>query len=240
MYNIQEGINDKNLFKAVFLAGSAGSGKSFIAENMFLSKKIASPYGLKVVNSDYLFELGLEKAGLSKVINADRKSLYLAQMAIRDHAKKLTKKRQAMWINGMLPIVIDGTGKDFEKISRQSDSLQSIGYDTLMIFVNTSLDVALERNNQRKRKVDPSIVTKMWKEVQNNIGKFQQYFGGENFIIIDNNKYLEGSDLVQFLDNLFRIGKKIIEAPLRNPIGLSIIDELRQIGGKYLSDLAEG
>ena len=55
-----------------------------------------------------------------------------------------------------------------------------------MIFVNTSLDVALQRNEKRARSVPTSIVTNSWKAVQNNIGKFSNFFKG-NFIIIDNN-----------------------------------------------------
>ena len=55
-----------------------------------------------------------------------------------------------------------------------------------MIFVNTSLDVALERNTKRARSVPESIVVKSWKEVQSNIGKFNNHFKG-NMIIVDNN-----------------------------------------------------
>ena len=55
-----------------------------------------------------------------------------------------------------------------------------------MIFVNTSLDVALQRNAERPRSVPESIVTKSWKAVQYNIGKFNNMFR-KGFIIVDNN-----------------------------------------------------
>ncbi len=55
-----------------------------------------------------------------------------------------------------------------------------------MIFVNTSLDVALIRNAERSRSVPEPIVTQAWKDVQSNIGKFNNFFKG-NFIIVDNN-----------------------------------------------------
>jgi len=90
-----------------------------------------------------------------------------------------------------LGVVIDGTGKDFEKIKKQSEMLKDLGYDTFMIFVNTSLDVAQERNQLRPRQLDPKEVERMWKGVQNNIGKFQSYFGGGNFIVVDNNDATE-------------------------------------------------
>ena len=55
-----------------------------------------------------------------------------------------------------------------------------------MIFVNTSLDVALIRNAERSRSVPEPIVTQSWKDVQKNIGKFNNFFKA-NFIIVDNN-----------------------------------------------------
>jgi deoxyadenosine/deoxycytidine kinase len=57
-----------------------------------------------------------------------------------------------------------------------------------MIFVNTSLDVALERNAQRERSVPEYVTRKSWSGVQANIGKFQNLFGLSNMIIIDNSQ----------------------------------------------------
>lgn len=237
---VKEGINDKNLFKAVFLAGGPGSGKSFIADSMFLSSSGISPFGVKVINSDKFFELGLEKADLSKVVDISDTEVYQKQMTIRRDAKLKTNIQQGFFIDGMLPLIIDGTGKDFNRISRQAKDLYDIGYDVSMVFINTSLDVALERNNQRERKVDPSLVVKMWNEVQANTGKFQSFFGNNDFII-DNNTYLEpgSKESEDFLNHLFRVGRGIIESPLKNYFGIRIIQKLRATGGKYLSDLME-
>ena len=76
---------------------------------------------------------------------------------------------------------------DLYKIKKQSDALRNIGYDTFMLFVNTSLEVAIERDKNRDRVLGEEEVTKMWKAVQSNMGKFQSYFGRESFILIDNN-----------------------------------------------------
>ena len=107
--------------------------------------------------------------------------------AVRDKAKIITDKRRDMYIDGRLWLVIDGTGREYDKIQYQASLLRGLGYQTYMIFVNTSLDVAQERNQQRARTIDPEIVTKSWNDVQRNIGKFQNFFGGKNFIIVDNN-----------------------------------------------------
>jgi len=106
---------------------------------------------------------------------------------IRGKAKKVTSKKQANYIEGRIGMVIDGTGKDYDKISKQKAELESLGYDTHMIFVNTSIDVALERNSKRERTVPEDIAIRGWKQVQSNIGKFNTLFRG-TMIIVDNNK----------------------------------------------------
>ena len=182
---IQEGVYDPNIFKAFFLAGGPGSGKSYVV------RKTTGGTGLKVVNSDNAFEKLLKDANLSlKMPDAETD----ARTPVRDRAKEITKKQKANYLEGRLGLVVDGTGHQFEKIVRQSNDLRQLGYDTHMIFVNTSLDVALERNAQRSRSVPESIVIKSWKEVQANIGKFNNHFK-QNLIIVDNNKPDE--DIIQ-------------------------------------------
>ena len=56
---LNEGLYDPCIFKAFFLAGGPGSGKSFVTSSVFAGT------GLKLVNSDVKFERDLKKAGLS-------------------------------------------------------------------------------------------------------------------------------------------------------------------------------
>lgn len=49
---LNEGVNDPAIFKAIFLAGGPGSGKSFI-----VGKTGLTSMGYKVVNSDDAFEV---------------------------------------------------------------------------------------------------------------------------------------------------------------------------------------
>ena len=179
---LTEGVYDPAIFKAIFLAGGPGSGKSYVAS------KVTSGYGLRVVNSDDVFEKMLKDAGLEP----SPEDIYSDKgQDIRGKAKNTSSSMMSNYIRNRLGVVIDGTGKDFEKIKKQSEMLKDLGYDTFMIFVNTSLDVAQERNQLRPRQLDPKEVEKMWKGVQNNIGKFQSYFGGSNFIVVDNNDATE-------------------------------------------------
>jgi len=177
-YNdLQEGLNDPNIFKAFFLAGGPGSGKSSVV------RKTTGGTGLQVVNSDDAFERYLEMAGLSKKMPSSEEE---PRDVERARAKKVTKARQGGYIEGRLGLIIDGTGKDYDKIAAQSIKLKQLGYDTHMVFVNTSLDTALERNAKRERSVPESLAIKSWKEVQGNIGKFSQHFR-QNFVVVDNN-----------------------------------------------------
>ena len=73
------------------------------------------------------------------------------------------------------------------KLKDKKHMLKQLGYDCYMIFVNTSLDVALERNAKRERSVPEYITRKSHAIVQSNIGKFQNTFGMSN-MIIDNSK----------------------------------------------------
>ena len=175
---LQEGVYDPNIFKAFFLAGGPGSGKSFVV------RKTTGGTGLKVVNSDNAFEKLLKDANLSLKMPESEAD---AREPVRDRAKAITKKQQANYLEGRLGLIIDGTGKDYDKISNQSNELRQLGYDTHLIFVNTSLDVALERNAKRSRSVPESVVIKSWKAVQANIGKFNNHFK-QNLIIVDNNE----------------------------------------------------
>ena len=176
-HELQEGVYDPNIFKAFFLAGGPGSGKSYVV------RRTTGGTGLKVVNSDDAFESLLKKAGLSLKMPPEE---FERKEKVRAHAKELTSKRQANYLEGRLGLIIDGTGRQSSKILRQKSSLEELGYDTYMIFVNTSIDVALQRNEDRARSLQSSFVIKSWKDVQANIGAFNNMFR-KGFIVIDNN-----------------------------------------------------
>ncbi len=201
---INEGVNDPGIFKAFFTAGGPGSGKSHVASASGAGR--SNPYGLKVVDSDPLFSKMLKDAGLATTA----KDIYSDEgQAIRDKAKSLVSKQRVGFIQGRLGLLIDGTGKDYKKIKTSSEALRKIGYDTYMIFVNTSLDVAQQRNEMRSRQLEKSEVTKMWNAVQKNMGNFQSYFGRSNFLLVDNNS--AGEDV--FTQVFVEIGKLIKQKP---------------------------
>ena len=174
-FELDEGVNDPGIFKAVFLAGGPGSGKSFI-----VGKTALTSLGLKLINSDDAFEAQLKKVGL----DTTPEDIYSPKgQEVRGRAVELTGLKQKLAINGRLGLVIDGTGKNFEKIQKQAQELRRIGYDIAMIFVNTDLDTAQARNAARKRTLPANEVEQMWKDVQKNIGRFQNLFGRYMYIL---------------------------------------------------------
>ena len=200
---LQEGIQDPNIFKAFFLAGGPGSGKSYVV------RKTTGGSGLRIVNSDDAFELYLKKAGLSQKMPPEEEE---PRDVERKRAKKVISARQDNYVEGRLGIIIDGTGKDYDKIAKQSIQLRQLGYDTHMIFVNTSLDTALERNAKRDRSVPESIAIQSWKTVQSNIGKFSQHFR-QNFLVGDNNDATE-----DVMTPVFKQIKGLLRKKVTSPI----------------------
>jgi cytidylate kinase len=193
---LKEGLYDPNIFKAFFLAGGPGSGKTFVTRSAF------GGTGLRMINSDNAFEVALKKNNLSLKMPEDEAE---ARDIVRARAKATTGNIMDLSIKGRLGMVVDGTGRDYDKIKNQVAQLRQLGYDCYMIFVNTSLDVALERNSKRERSVPEYITRKSWEGVQSNIGKFQNLFGISNMVIVDNSK--DDKELTTVVMN--KVGKAV-------------------------------
>lgn len=220
---MNEGVDDPGILKCVFMAGGPGSGKSFVANDIFgVGKGLISSAasGLKIVNSDSAFEAGLKKNGINPKdlakIEKENPELWNKIAgggdSIRNKAKNITATQKSFYEAGRLGMIIDGTGHEYGKLSKLKKQAEDLGYDTYMVFVNTSLEVALERNKNRGRTLADDRVTSSWKACQENLGKFQQLFSG-NFMIVDNTVYKPIDKLVQ------RAVDSFIRKPVYNQIG---------------------
>lgn len=221
---INEGIHDQNILKAIFMAGGPGSGKSRVVRELFDIpeggiQSVSYSTGLKVINSDPAFELELQKIGvnpkdLATMDTDEFDSLTQGEESPRGKAKKITMSRQKLYMKGRLGMLIDGTGDDYKKIQSRKAAIEKLGYDAYMIFVNTSLEVALQRNAARSRSIPDELVKEIWQSVQDNIGHFQGLFGGENMIIIDNS--LTGTAHIKQMEGAIA---KLLRKPIQNRIG---------------------
>jgi len=205
---LSEGLYDPNIFKAFFLAGGPGSGKSFVARNVFAGT------GLKLVNSDIILENSLKKAGLS--LSMPDEEQYFRDI-LRTRAKAIVDNQIDLYVKGRLGLVIDATGRDYNIISRQYSALQLLGYDCYMVFVNTSLEVALERNAKRERVVPEYITKNSWQSVQNNIGRFQNLFGLASFVVVDNSKS-EQELVTQTMNKVNSVVRRFLTTPIKSYI----------------------
>jgi len=222
-----------------------------------IDKKLISSFsstGLKQVNSDRALETLLKKNGIdpkdlariekedaelwSKItgeptgdtplkIGISKRMKIAKGKSIRARAKEITAKQKAFYEAGRLGMIIDGTGHVYSKIQKNKKYAESLGYDTYMVFVNTSLEVAKERNQNRDRVLSDELLTKSWGDVQNNLGKFQNLFGG-NFRIVDNTVYKPIGRQVQKAVNTF------VKSKVYNPIGKKWIQTARALKNKNL------
>ena len=237
-HELLEGVYDPGIFKAFFLAGGAGSGKSYSAEKATgssagkfqwddsmskLTPGKVGPYGLKVVNSDEQLEYGLMKAKMSSNMKAYSSGEVERKELIRAKAKKITAKREQLWVNGRLGLIIDGTAHDIRKLGIRKQYLEDVGYDTYMIFVNTGIDVAIQQNNSRARKLPDEVVRKTWDEVQGIKQELANLFPA-GFVEIVNNR--AGEDV--FRKAFVQVGKLIKKPPTKPAAKMWIAHELEQ------------
>ena len=220
---LNEGIHDKGIFKAIFMAGGPGSGKSFIAKNIFgipVDGVNISVQGLKTVNSDREFKYLLKKYGFDpQFLDLYPPGTFDDEGGMRDFAKELTNQRKLGYLNGKMGMIIDGTGHNFKKIKAEKDYLERQGYDTHMVFVSTSLEVAQKRNTMRDRVLDPKVVERSWKQTRKNLGAYKRLFKN-NFGLVHNDKHLEPKEARHFFSNLIKgFANKFTSSPIKNPIG---------------------
>jgi len=221
-----EGVNDPGIFKAVFLAGGPGSGKTYVVKQIFgiPDKFNISMSGMKMVNSDKELKYLLKKYGFGTDLDKMPDEVFddltaPGKSGLRDFSKSLTKQRMKLYQQGKLGMIIDGTGHDFGKIQRMKKELEDDGYDTYMVFVNTSLEVAQKRNQERDRVLPPKLLEKSWKDVQKNLGSFQALFKN-NFVIVDNSNHLTPKQAeAKFVPLVTKVIRKFVAKPIKNKIG---------------------
>ena len=179
-----EGVHDKSIFKAVFLAGGPGSGKDYVLDNTL------SGHGLTEINSDKALEFLMDKEGLDKTMPSSEQE---KRDLVRGRAKSMTELRQRLALLGRNGLIINGTGDDHEKISRIKDRLEEIGYDTSMVMVNTDDEISKQRNIERGtrggRTVPEEVRKQKWDAVQASRPELAKMFG-DKYMEFDNSEDL--------------------------------------------------
>lgn len=205
---LDEGVHDKGIFKAIFLSGGPGSGKSFFTERAIKGN------GFRVINPDKALEAIAKKKKLSL------KNLNNPEVAeIQKHVKKvILNKQQDIAINGRLPIVIDRTGTNINLVSDLNTKLKSLGYETSMVFIDTDKEVANKRNQDRPRTVEKVIMDKSHDQVRKNQDTFKKMFGSRYFSV-NNTPPFDAAKKKEF-DKMWVNIMKWKNAPVTNPKSL--------------------
>ena len=181
---LTEGVHDKAIFKAVFLAGGPGSGKDYVLDNTLAG------HGMTEINSDKALEFLMDKEGLDKTMPAHENE---KKDIVRGRAKNITELRQRLALLGRNGLIINGTGDDVEKITKIKKKLEELGYDSSMIAVNTADEVSKQRNIERGqrggRTVPEHIRKEKWDNVQAGRAEFAKMFG-PNYMEFDNSEDL--------------------------------------------------
>ena len=220
---LTEGVHDSGISKAVFLAGGPGSGKSYVAKEIFgIPEKFnISMSGMKMINQDKEYKFLLKKHGFDPEwldTYPDDVFQHITD-EMRDFTRDLAVERKKGYMKGKLGMIIDGTGHKFQKVKAHKKELEENGYDTYMVFVNTSLEVAQARNKERDRVLPEKLLKKSWEDTRKNLGAYKALFGG-NFALVDNSQYLDEKEARHKFTNLV---KDYIQQwstdPIKNPIG---------------------
>ena len=210
---LNEGVHDKGIFKAVFLAGGPGSGKDYVLDNTLAG------HGMTEINSDKALEFLMDKKGLNKTMPASEK---IERDLVRGRAKNMTELRQRLALQGRNGLIINGTGDDHEKIKTIKSRLEELGYDTSMIMVNTRDEVSASRNVERGsrggRTVPEDVRKQKWDAVQKARPELAKLFG-DKYAEFDNSEDLRVArpEIVQAkkeeLLNLYKGVQKFMKAP---------------------------
>jgi predicted kinase len=204
---ISESINDAGIFKAIFMIGPPGSGKSYT-----LSQLSSGRIPVKIINTDKFFEY------------------FGNNPAFVDKSKQLTSKQLTFYLNSMLPLFIDSTSSNPNNLIRRKGLLESIGYDVGAIFVHTDLQLALKRVGNRERKVPEEFIIKVYNQIESMKDFYKGHFS--TYYEIDNG---QGELTSETLLRAFRRVSAFFSAPLENPIGKSLVEKMKLEKDKYLT-----
>lgn len=168
---LEEGITDnKYPFKAIFVFGPAGAGKSHI------SGQVGIPKDFKISNPDVSIERQFGDFGLSMKFagEADLKN-FLQQQSFREKMQQKTRRETANWLNTATPVIFDTTGEDVTKMSERIEELAKAGYDVAVMQINVPEAISIDRDKTRARTVGEPVA-KISSQYQREVAKERGYF----------------------------------------------------------------
>jgi predicted kinase len=189
MHDVRKGMGlhedtTRGQFRAIFVTGGPGSGKDVIIRESIAESRIVELNFIQA--KDYL----CDKQKLSEKSNDYR--------------------REA--IRGRGPLIINGPADDIEKINYIKEELEELGYETMMIFVNTTDEVSKERNSLLSRMMVESVRQDKWTKAQENTKYFTEAFN--SFITFDNTDKIDNKE--EDLHEIYQTTKIFLDSKVIN------------------------
>lgn len=157
---LNEQVN-RGLFKAIFVTGGPGSGKDVVLREAIAEQKVVE------INVSQAFDLLADKKQLSEKTNDYRRE------AIRNRG----------------PLIINGPADHQNEIIWVKEELEELGYNTMMVFVDTTNEASQSRNEKLTKMIAESVRYDKWVTSQTGKMMYQQSFG--NFNSFDNSGTIE-------------------------------------------------
>ena len=192
--------------KAIFMAGPAGSGKSFI------SKKLV-PSNFNTINVDDTYEELLKSSGIGLKLAKMSPDELKKSGELMGQARKATDAKLQDASKNAKNLLIDSVGGSSKVLLKKKQELEALGYDTFMLMTYVSPITSLERNKHRDRSLLPGIVIRSWRDVNTNIDVYKQSFG-DNFVLLNNDPEDSNKDFDEdfiyktYIEPLGQVGKE--------------------------------
>ena len=195
----------RGVFKAIFVTGGPGSGKDVVIREAIAEERAVE------INSVQAFDYLADKQKLSERTNDIRRE------AIRTRA----------------PLIINGPADDAQRMIYVKEELEDLGYETMMVFVNTTDEVSKERNEKLKRTISESMRHDKWVQSQNLKESYLQNF--EHFMHFDNDGSYE--QIEEDITDTYQSINRFFDKSLYNDVAFSWLENRGKLNTGVNSNL---
>ncbi len=217
---LSESVNDKAIFKALFVAGFPGSGKTTMI-------KLVHDGSLPVmqVNSDVWTEYYMKY---------DRRAWDDIGPLVKRHSLSKVYSN----LDGLLPLYVDSTGTNPNLFKKRVTLLKEYGYDVKMIMIDVDLETskarAKKRGEEGGRVVSMDYIDQAYKQIKGDISTYKKYIPDFKTVRNNDNEFTPA-----FAKKLSNEVFSFFSSPIRNKTGKEIVDFMKKNGYKYYHQIPE-